>query len=158
MNIQDIADFLDLVKNPAKYERVLSNIKAEQDRLNAVIETVGKASELDKLRKEVELKSNTLTIEYNKKIEDLEKSYVRKTKKAESLASDLEQKLAQAAKELEVAVNKQRAAEDLANSFAGRDKKLKEQEAQVVVLREQLQASVTEYNEKIEKIRSIGIV
>lgn len=29
MNIQDIADFLDLVKNPAKYERVLSNIKAE---------------------------------------------------------------------------------------------------------------------------------
>lgn len=158
MNIQDIADFLDLVKNPAKYERVLSNIKAEQDRLNAVIETVGKASELDKLRKEVETKADTLNNDYAKKVEDLEKSYVRKTKKAESLASDLEQKLAQAAKELEVAVNKQRAAEDLANSFAGRDKKLKEQEAQVVVLREQLQASVTEYNEKIEKIRSIGIV
>lgn len=158
MNIQDIADFLDLVKNPAKYERVLSNIKAEQDRLNTVIETVGKASELDKLRKEVETKADTLNNDYAKKVEDLEKSYVRKTKKAESLASDLEQKLAQAAKELEVAVNKQRAAEDLANSFAGRDKKLKEQEAQVVVLREQLQASVTEYNEKIEKIRSIGIV
>lgn len=158
MNIQDIADFLDLVKNPAKYERVLSNIKAEQDRLNAVIETVGKASELDKLRKEVELKSNTLTIEYNKTIEDLEKSYVRKTKKAESLATDLEQKLGEAKQEIEVAIIKQRAADDLANSFAGRDKKLKEQEAQVVVLREQLQASVTEYNEKIEKIRSIGIV
>lgn len=155
MNIQDIADFLDLVKNPAKYERVLSNIKAEQDRLNAVIETVGKASELDKLRKEVELKSNTLTIEYNKKIEDLEKSYVRKTKKAESLASDLEQKLAQAAKELEVAVNKQRAAEDLANSFTGRDKKLKEQEELVANLREELKASVSEYNEKLSKLRSV---
>ncbi len=155
MNIQDIADFLDLVKNPAKYERVLSNIKAEQDRLNAVIETVGKASELDKLRKEVELKSNTLTIEYNKKIEDLEKSYVHKTKKAESLASDLEQKLAQAAKELEVAVNKQRAAEDLANSFTGRDKKLKEQEESVANLREELKASVSEYNEKLSKLRSV---
>ena len=155
MNIQDIADFLDLVKNPAKYERVLSNIKAEQDRLNAVIETVGKASELDKLRKEVELKSNTLTIEHNKKIEDLEKSYVRKTKKAESLASDLEQKLAQAAKELEVAVNKQRAAEDLANSFTGRDKKLKEQEELVANLREELKASVSEYNEKLSKLRSV---
>ena len=152
MNIQDIADFLDLVKNPAKYERVLSNIKAEQDRLNAVIETVGKASELDKLRKEVELKSNTLTIEHNKKIEDLEKSYVRKTKKAESLASDLEQKLAQAAKELEVVVNKQRAAEDLANSFTGRDKKLKEL---VANLREELKASVSEYNEKLSKLRSV---
>ncbi len=155
MNIQDIADFLDLVKDPAKYERVLSNIKAEQDRLNAVIETVGKASELDKLRKEVELKSNTLTIEYNKKIEDLEKSYVHKTKKAESLASDLEQKLAQAAKELEVAVNKQRAAEDLANSFTGRDKKLKEQEELVANLREELKASVSEYNEKLSKLRSV---
>lgn len=155
MNIQDIADFLDLVKNPAKYERVLSNIKAEQDRLNAVIETVGKASELDKLRKEVELESNTLTIEYNKKIEDLEKSYVHKTKKAESLASDLEQKLAQAAKELEVAVNKQRAAEDLANSFTGRDKKLKEQEELVANLREELKASVSEYNEKLSKLRSV---
>lgn len=155
MNIQDIADFLDLVKNPAKYERVLSNIKAEQDRLNAVIETVGKASELDKLRKEVELKSNTLTIEYNKKMEDLEKSYVRKTKKAESLASDLEQKLAQAAKELEVAVNKQRAAEDLANSFTGRDKKLTEQEELVANLREELKASVSEYNEKLSKLRSV---
>lgn len=155
MNIQDIADFLDLVKNPAKYERVLSNIKAEQDRLNAVIETVGKASELDKLRKEVELESNTLTIEYNKKIEDLEKSYVHKTKKAESLASDLEQKLAQAAKELEVAVNKQRAAEDLANSFTGRDKKLKEQEELVTNLREELKASVSEYNEKLSKLRSV---
>lgn len=155
MNIQDIADFLDLVKNPAKYERVLSNIKAEQDRLNAVIETVGKASELDKLRKEVELKSNTLTIEYNKKIEDLEKSYVHKTKKAESLASDLEQKLAQAAKELEVAVNKQQAAEDLANSFTGRDKKLKEQEELVANLREELKASVSEYNEKLSKLRSV---
>lgn len=155
MNIQDIADFLDLVKNPAKYERVLSNIKAEQDRLNAVIETVGKASELDKLRKEVELKSNTLTAEYNKKVEDLEKSYVRKTKKAESLASDLEQKLVQAAKELEVAVNKQRAAEDLANSFAGRDKKLKEQEELVANLREELKASVSEYNDKLSKLRSV---
>jgi len=155
MNIQDIADFLDLVKNPAKYERVLSNIKAEQDRLNAVIETVGKASELDKLRKEVETKADTLNVEYTKKVEDLEKSYVHKTKKAESLASDLEQKLAQAAKELEVAVNKQRAAEDLANSFTGRDKKLKEQEESVANLREELKASVSEYNEKLSKLRSV---
>ena len=155
MNIQDIADFLDLVKNPAKYERVLSNIKAEQDRLNTVIETVGKASELDKLRTEVETKADTLNNDYAKKVEDLEKSYVRKTKKAESLAIELEQKLAQAAKEIEVAINKQCAAEDLANSFTGRDKKLKEQEELVANLREELKASVSEYNEKLSKLRSV---
>ena len=106
-------------------------------------------------RKEVETKADTLNNDYAKKVEDLEKSYVRKTKKAESLAIELEQKLAQAAKELEVAVNKQRAAEDLANSFTGRDKKLKEQEELVANLREELKASVSEYNDKLSKLRSV---
>jgi len=30
MNIQDIADFIDLVKNPAKYEKILKNLQDEQ--------------------------------------------------------------------------------------------------------------------------------
>lgn len=155
MNIQDIADFIDLVKNPAKYERVLQNIKDEQGRLNAVIETVGKASELDKLRKEVETKAILLDSEYAKKLDDLEKSYARKLKKAETLSAELEQKLLDAQRELEVAVTKQRAADELANSFSGRDKKLKEQEELVASLRKELKTSVAEYNEKLDKLRSV---
>ena len=54
MNIQSISEFLDIVKNPDKYAKFLEEIKAEQDRLNAVIETVGKASELDQLRKQLD--------------------------------------------------------------------------------------------------------
>ena len=64
MNIQDIADFLDLVKNPVKYEERLQALKDEQGRLNAVIETVGKASELDKLRKEVEKEREQLQADF----------------------------------------------------------------------------------------------
>lgn len=155
MNIQDIADFIDLVKNPVKYEKVLQNIKDEQNRLNAVIETVGKASELDKLRKDVETKAASIELEFAKKVEDLEKAYARKTKKIDSLSADLEIKIQATQRELEVAYNKQKAADELSNSFAGRDKKLKEQETLVANLREELKGSVSEYNEKIEKLRSV---
>ena len=43
MNIQDIVDFIDLVKNPEKYERILQNLVDERARLDAAIATVGKA-------------------------------------------------------------------------------------------------------------------
>lgn len=157
MNIQDIADFIDLVKNPVKYEKVLQNIKDEQARLNAVIETVGKASELDKLRKEVEDKATKIKDEYEKKVEELDKSYSKKIKKVDSLTSDLELKIAQANSELEAAVVKQRSAEELSNSFAGRDKSLREQENHVATLREELKMAVSEYNEKIAKLRSVMV-
>ena len=57
MNIQDIVDFIDLVKNPEKYERILKNLVDERARLDAAIATVGKASELDKLRKRTRKRS-----------------------------------------------------------------------------------------------------
>ncbi len=158
MNIQDIADFIDLVKNPVKYEKVLQNIKDEQDRLNAVIATVAEASELGALRKEVETKAANLDSAYAEKAKKLEQEYTRKLKKIDTLQAEVEAQLLQAQAEIESAVGKQRAADELANSFSGRDKKLKEQEALVASLREELIASVAEYNEKIEKIRSIGIV
>jgi len=37
MNIQDIANFIDLVNNPEKYNRVLKNLQDEQARLTAVL-------------------------------------------------------------------------------------------------------------------------
>lgn len=158
MNIQDIADFIELVKNPAKYERVLQNIKDEQGRLNAAIETVGKASELDSLRKEVEVKSANIASEYLKKTEELEKLYAKKEKRIEALRIDLENKIVLAQTQTNTADVRQRAAEDLVNSFAGRDKKLKEQEKFVADLQAEVQKQAAEYNEKLEKLRSIGII
>lgn len=155
MNIQDIADFIDLVKNPAKYEKVLQNIKDEQGRLNAVIATVAEASELGALRKEVETKAANLDSAYAEKAKKLEQEYTRKLKKVDTLQAEVGAQLLQAQAEIESAVSKQRAADELANSFSGRDKKLKEQEALVASLREELKASVAEYNIKIEKLRSV---
>ncbi len=158
MNIQDIADFIELVKNPAKYERVLQNIKDEQGRLNAAIETVGKASDLDKLRKDVEVRIETITSDYVKKTEELEKSYAQKEKRIENLRVTLESKITLAQAQTNAADVRQKAAEDLSNSFAGRDKKLKEQEKFVADLQVEVQKQAAEYNEKLEKLRSIGII
>jgi len=158
MNIQDIADFIELVKNPAKYERVLQNIKDEQGRLNAAIETVGKASDLDKLRKDVEVRIETITSDYAKKTDELEKAYAKKEKRIENLRVDLEGKITIAQAQTNAADVRHRAAEDLANSFAGRDKKLKEQEKFVADLQVEVQKQAAEYNEKLEKLRSIGII
>ena len=55
MNIQDVADFIDLVKNPAKFERHLKQLVDEQDRLKAVIETVGKVEEIESIKTQIKL-------------------------------------------------------------------------------------------------------
>lgn len=48
----DIDVFLGLVKDPAKYESMLVNLRAEQKKLQEATELAGKASEVLKLRKE----------------------------------------------------------------------------------------------------------
>lgn len=53
MNIQDVAEFLDLVKNPEKYEALLERLVNEQMRLKAVIETVGEVSEISQIKEDM---------------------------------------------------------------------------------------------------------
>lgn len=50
MNFQDISEFLDLIKNPAKYEKYLTELKDAKDQLQAAAELVGKANEIEKLQ------------------------------------------------------------------------------------------------------------
>ena len=55
MNIQDVAEFIDLVKNPDKYDKLLKDLVDEQDRLKAVIETVGKVEEIESIKTQIKL-------------------------------------------------------------------------------------------------------
>ena len=55
MNIQDVADFISLVKDPSKFERHLKQLVDEQDRLKAVIETVGKVEEIESIKTQIKL-------------------------------------------------------------------------------------------------------
>jgi len=155
MNLQDIADFIDLVKNPAKYETVLKRFQDEQGRLNAAIETVGKASELDKLRKSVE-----------KEAEKNEAAYVEKVKAAEArleaqfVIAAAAQTTADEANETarallsEAQVTKEDALK-LQASFEGRDKSLSKSEESLKQRQAKAESLIVEYNEKLAKLRSV---
>jgi chromosome segregation ATPase len=155
MNLQHIADFLDMVSNPEKYQAVLQRLQEEQARLNAAIETVGKASELDKLRKDVEKKAEQFEQDFIKRISSAEKRLESKFE----LAAEA-QKSADLVKETadklyaEAQVVKSNA-ESLAQSFEGRDKSLRQAEDLVVRRQAKLDNLVQEYNAKIEKLRSV---
>ena len=155
MNLQDIANFIDLVNNPAKYAQVLKNLRDEQDRLNAAIETVGKASELDKLRKQVEKEREENKTTFENKIKDAEMRLDMKFKVAADAqkSADVAQEVAK--KTLQEAQAKERQAKELADSFEGRDKKLRQQEDLVAKQRDELATLVAEYNAKVEKLRAV---
>jgi len=155
MNIQDISDFLDLVKNPDKYNKFVDDIKAEQERLKAVIATVGKATELDKLRKAAQADKDS----FEKKIAAYEQE------RQAALERDQRALFARQAAADEVAQNGQNLIQEasikleqatkLSDSFAGRDKELRKQEAFVEEQKKLLAAQISEYEEKLVKIRSV---
>lgn len=155
MNIQDISDFIDLVKNTAKYERVLNNIKEEQDRLNAVIATVGKASELDKLRKEVEKERAELQAKFEKDTAERDRYIESEANIIAEKKRALDEALSNVAKSASEATERMSAARELAASFNGREKAMRQAEAGIAKRQEQLDTMIAEYNEKITKLRSV---
>jgi chromosome segregation ATPase len=155
MNIQDIADFLDLVKNPSKYEALLTRLQDEQGRLAASIATVGKASELDKLRKEVEAKSESLDKAFKDKEEALTKQVEQEIRIFKTKQENLQATIERSEKAAQEAQAATKAAKDLAESFSGRDKALVAKEKQVAEQQANLNALVQEYNEKVAKLRAV---
>lgn len=153
MNIQDIADFLDLVKNPSKYEALLQRLQDEQGRLAASIATVGKASELDKLRKEVEKQATFLEETYKERNEKLTQQVENEIKIFKAKQENLQATQERSEKAAQEAQAATRAAKELVDSFSGRDKALRAREEQVATQQVNLNALVSEYEEKVAKVR-----
>jgi len=155
MNIQDISDFLDLVKNPDKYAAALQTLKEEQERLNEVIATVGKASELDKLRKAVDKQKQSLEADFQNRVVTFEQQCVVTQKSLEKQKQDVAEQNDAAIKAEQEAVAIKTRAEALANSFAGREKVLRKAEEDVAQRAKEVSAMQVEYNEKLAKLRSV---
>ena len=147
--------FLELVADPAKYRTYLEKLEAEQKRLNDVVETVGKASELDALRKDVEKQRDKLESVYTNKLDKLDAEYKAKLAAVEKLQAKVEADAIAANKTLQEANQQAVAAEAQAKTFADRERQLRKQEALVESMKAELGASVTEYNEKLAKLRSV---
>ena len=93
MNFESISTFLDLVQNPAKYQAALQALKDEQERLNAVIETVGKASELDSLRKKLDKDRTKFEKTQADRLEALASREIKFEVRKEQLEKDLLEKI-----------------------------------------------------------------
>lgn len=155
MNIQDISDFLDLVKNPDKYAAALQTLKEEQERLNEVIATVGKASELDKLRKAVDKQKQSLEADFQNRVVTFEQQCVVTQKSLDKQKQDVAEQKDAAIKAEQEAVAIKTRAEALASSFAGREKVLRKAEEDVAQRAKEVSALQVEYNEKLAKLRSV---
>jgi chromosome segregation ATPase len=155
MNIQDIADFIDLVKNPVKYENALKRLQEENERLHKAIETVGKASELDNLRKDVEKERAQFEQSYKDKVEQAQKQLEQESLIFRSRQEQLVKAQSVADAAISDAHIKMKEAQALADSFAGRDKELRLKEQAAAANQEKLQALMKEYDEKVTKLRSV---
>ena len=155
MNFESISTFLDLVQNPAKYQAALQALKDEQERLNAVIETVGKASELDSLRKKVEKEANKTT----KYLQDREDQLREKEQEADLRISkreaDLQELISNVERirveaELHVAQ-----AEETVKSYVQREKEIRAAEDSIKVQRVELEQRERAVDAKLSKLRSV---
>ena len=155
MNWQDVSDFIELVKNPKKAEDLLAQFKSQKEQLDASIETVGKASEITKLREkavkiveaaekkavEIEQESNKAALAQKQAYEAMFDSLRKKEEKVDAANQEANSKLEQA-KALEA-------------TFSKREKDLKVLETQNSKEATRLANLISEYEEKIAKLRSV---
>ena len=155
MNLQHVADFIALVKDPAEFEKKLKMLQEEQDRLNMAIETIGKASKLDALRKTVEKRQVELEQEFeykNKLIEDQLKMQLDNIEKANAILKEERQKVQE---QLHLAEQKLEEAKKIQESFQGREKELRKLEEEAVRKQAKLDSQVAEYTIKLDKLKSV---
>lgn len=155
MNIQDISDFIDLVKNPAKYEKVLQNLKDEQARLTAVIETVGKVSEINTLLKEAQNKEAKLLAEYKNKSDAVEKQAEDDAVVIGQMKAKAKEELEQISKSVEEIAVQTKEIKKKRAELSEREKDLVLKESSIQVSQETLDTLIKEYEEKVAKLRAV---
>ena len=90
MNIQDIADFIDLVKNPDKYDKLLKDLVDEQERLTAVIKTVGDVAEIESIKTQIKLDEKQAILDREAILTKIEQDRVKENAATTALQADLQ--------------------------------------------------------------------
>ena len=90
MNIQDIADFIDLIKNPDKYDKLLKNLVDEQERLTAVIKTVGDVAEIESIKTQIKLDEKQAILDREAILTKIEQDRVKENLATTVLQADLQ--------------------------------------------------------------------
>ena len=90
MNIQDIADFIDLIKNPDKYDKLLKDLVDEQERLTAVIKTVGDVAEIESIKTQIKLDEKQAILDREALLKKIEQDRVKENVATTVLQADLQ--------------------------------------------------------------------
>lgn len=90
MNIQDIADFIDLIKNPDKYDKLLKDLVDEQERLTAVIKTVGDVAEIESIKTQIKLDEKQAILDREAILTKIEQDRVKENVATTILQADLQ--------------------------------------------------------------------
>lgn len=155
MNIQDLTEFMDLVKNPAKYEAYLNEIKDAKDQLNAAAELVGKAADIDKLQK----KANKLVESAEAKAQKLEEEVAASIKQRQAvydkMFEDLTKQTAEVVTMKQESDSKFAQAVAIEKDVADRERKLRVDQAAYNVASSELSKKTIEVEEKLAKLRTL---
>ena len=90
MNIQDVAEFIDLIKNPDKYDKLLKDLVDEQERLIAVIKTVGDVSEIESIKTQIKLDEKQAILDREAILTKIEQDRVKENVATTVLQADLQ--------------------------------------------------------------------
>ena len=90
MNIQDVAEFIDLVKNPDKYDKLLKDLVDEQERLTAVIKTVGDVTEIESIKTQIKLDEKQAILDREAILTKIEQDRVKENVATTVLQADLQ--------------------------------------------------------------------
>ena len=90
MNIQDIADFIDLIKNPDKYDKLLKDLVDEQERLTVVIKTVGDVTEIESIKTQIKLDEKQAILDREAILKKIEQDRVKENVATTALQADLQ--------------------------------------------------------------------
>jgi len=157
MNIQDISDFLDLVKNPDKYEAALKTIKDEQARLDGLVAAVGKVTELDQLQKKLNKQLAIQEQLFADQTQKLQADYTAKLNAADLAKKKATDKANAADKAILKAEQDSQLAASTVKSYADREKVIQYREQATAESQANLQKLIAEYEEKVAKLRAVMV-
>jgi len=154
MNFQDIADFIELVQKPEKFTEALNAMKAEQGRLVAAIETVGKVSEINSIREKISKES----IQIEKKLaaaDDKAATIVANAKKTyESKLAELADNISKTDIKMQEAQALYAQAVEISSTQASKRKELTALEARLYSLQDELNVKQQEVEDRLKKLRA----
>lgn len=154
MNLEAVSAFLELVKSPDKYIKLIEDLKAQHKAINDSIELTGKAQEIPKLHTQAKLVVEKAHEEAVKIKQEAIAKAAEIVKNATELSTKVEKDHAESSALAQEARETNKKAKELQKQNEVLNKTLLEQTALVSLQQNQLLATQTEFSEKLAKLQA----